>query len=44
LADNGFGLAEGEEFEKLMLKFTIMPNRITNVEAWVYAPFLANPC
>jgi hypothetical protein len=41
---NGFGLAEGGEFEILMFKFTIMLNRIPNVEACTFAPLLANPC
>jgi hypothetical protein len=41
---NGFGLAEGGEFERLMLKFTIMLNRIPNVETCTFAPLLANPC
>ena len=44
LAGNGFGLAEGGEFEIRMLKFTIMFNRISNVEACTFAPLLANPC
>jgi len=38
------GLAEGGEFERLMLKFTIKLNRIPNVEACNSAPLLANPC
>jgi len=41
---NGFGLAEGGEFEIRMLKFTTMLNRIPNVEACNSAPLLANPC
>jgi len=41
---NGFGLAEGGGFERLMFKFTIMFNRIPNVEACYSAPLLANPC
>ncbi len=44
LACNGFGLAEGGEFEIRMFKFTIMLNRIPNVEACNSAPLLANPC
>ena len=44
IGHNGFGLAEGGEFEILMLKFTIMLNRIPNVEACNSAPLLANPC
>jgi len=44
MATNGFGLAEGGEFEILMLKFTIMLNRIPNVEVCNSAPLLANPC
>jgi hypothetical protein len=41
---NGFGLAEGGEFEILMLKFTIMFNRIPNAQTYDSAPLLANPC
>jgi hypothetical protein len=41
---NGLGLAEGGEFEIRMLKFTIMLNRIPNVEDCTFAPLLANPC
>ena len=41
---NGFGLAEGGEFEILMLKFTIMFNRIPNAQPCNSAPLLANPC
>jgi len=41
---NGFGLAEGGEFEILMLKFTIMFNRIPNAQPCYSAPLLANPC
>ena len=44
MATNGFGLAEGGEFEILMLKFTIMLNRIPNVQIYDNAPLLANPC
>jgi len=44
VSGNVFGLAEGGEFERLMLKFTIMLNRIPNVEACNTAPLLANPC
>jgi hypothetical protein len=44
IAYNGFGLAEGGEFERIRLKFTIMLNRIPNVEACTFAPLLANPC
>jgi len=40
MAYNGFGLAEGGEFERLMFKFTIMLNRIPNVEACTFAPLL----
>jgi hypothetical protein len=43
-AYNGFGLAEGGEFEILMLKFTIMFNRIPNAQTYDSAPLLANPC
>jgi len=38
------GLGGSGEFEKLMLKFTTMLNRIPNVEACNSAPLLANPC
>jgi len=41
---NGFGLAEGGEFGIRMFKFTIMLNRIPNVEVCTFAPLLANPC
>jgi hypothetical protein len=41
---NGLGLAEGGDFEIRMFKFTIMFNRIPNVEACNSAPLLANPC
>jgi len=41
---NGFGLAEGWDFEILMLKFTIMLNRIPNAQIYDSAPLLANPC
>ncbi len=44
LAGNGFGLAEGGDFEIRMLKFTIMLNRISNVQPCNSAPLLANPC
>ena len=44
IAYNGLGLAEGGEFEILMPKFTIMFNRIPNVEACSFTPLLANPC
>jgi hypothetical protein len=44
VAGNGFGLAEGGEFEILMLKFTIMFNRIPNAQTYDSAPLLANPC
>ncbi len=44
LATKGSRLAEGEEFEIRMFKFTIMFNRISNVEACTFAPLLANPC
>jgi hypothetical protein len=37
------GLAEGGEFERLMLKFTIMFNRIPNAQTYDSAPLLANP-
>ena len=41
---DGFGLAEGGDFEILMFKFTIMLNRIPNDEVCNSAPLLANPC
>ncbi len=44
MAGNGFGLAEGGEFEMRMLKFTIMLNRIPNAQPCNSAPLLANPC
>jgi hypothetical protein len=44
LSPNGFGLAEGGEFEIRMLKFTIMLNRIPNAQIYDSAPLLANPC
>jgi len=44
LGHNGFGLAEGGEFEMRMLKFTIMLNRIPNAQPCNSAPLLANPC
>jgi len=42
--DNGFGLAEGGDFVIRMLKFTIMLNRIPNVQPCNSAPLLANSC
>ena len=44
IATNGFGLAEGGEFEIPMLKFTIMFNRIPKAQTYYSAPLLANPC
>lgn len=41
---NGFGFAEGGDFEILMLKFTLIHNRIPNVEVCPFVPLLANPC
>jgi len=41
---NGFGLAEGGDFEIRMLKFTIIFNRIPNAQPCNSAPLLANPC
>jgi hypothetical protein len=43
-AYNGFGLAEGGEFEILMLKFTIMLNGIPNAQTCDFATLLRNPC
>jgi len=39
---DGFGLAEGGEFEILMFKFTIMFNRIQNAQPCYSAPLLAS--
>jgi len=44
MTHNGFGLAEGGDFEIRKFKFTTMLNRIPNVEACNSAPLLANPC
>jgi len=44
MTDNGFGLAEGGDFEIRKFKFKTMLNRIPNVEACNSAPLLANPC
>jgi hypothetical protein len=44
ITTNGFGLAEGGEFEIRMFKFTIMFNRIPNAQTYDSAPLLANPC
>lgn len=44
ITHNGFGLAEGGEFEILMFKFTIMLNRNDNVQFSTSAPLLASPC
>jgi len=40
----GFWLAEGPEFEKLILKFAVMFKSIPNVEACTINTLLVYPC
>jgi hypothetical protein len=44
LATNVFGLAEVEEFEIRLLKFSTKFNRISKVQFSTSVPILANPC